>query len=94
MQHQYWVVGAMFGGTDDQLDSFVRRGYWYCYAKTSPDIPAAVKNLFPQIKSGDRIAVKRMLGMGSPTIEIRALGIVKDIDLQERTLIFRNGGST
>jgi hypothetical protein len=24
----YWVVGAMWGGHDDRLETFIRRGYW------------------------------------------------------------------
>lgn len=31
MQPQYWLVGAMFGGSDDNLDTFIKRGYWYCW---------------------------------------------------------------
>ena len=36
-----------------------------------------------QIKPGDRIAIKRMTGPGSPLIEIRALGVVTENDLEE-----------
>ncbi len=79
----YWVVGAMFGGQDDQLDMFVRRGYWYCWDPGDPNIPPEVQARFPQIEVEDRIAVKQLLGRGSPEIEIRALGIVTDIDLTE-----------
>jgi hypothetical protein len=32
------------------------------------------------MQPGDRIAVKRMLGKGSPNIAIRALGIIREID--------------
>jgi hypothetical protein len=81
---QYWVVGAMFGGSEDQLDTFVRRGYWYCWdPRRNAEIPDAVKTRFPQMRIGDRIAVKRLLGTGSKEIEIRALGIVKDVDAAE-----------
>jgi hypothetical protein len=79
----YWVVGAMFGGTDDQLQNFIRRGYWYCWDPRHGEVPAAVQSLFPQIRVGDRIAVKRLLGKGASDIEIRALGIVRDVDLDE-----------
>jgi hypothetical protein len=80
----YWVVGAMFGGTEDQLDSFILRGYWYCWdPKKNTSIPSEVQSRFPQIKVNDRIAVKRMLGRGAKEIEIRALGIVKDVDYNE-----------
>ncbi len=28
---KYWVVGAMWGGKDDVLPQFIKRGYWYCW---------------------------------------------------------------
>lgn len=84
MQPQYWLVGAMFGGSDDNLDTFIKRGYWYCWdPKTSSNVPATVADSFPNIKIGDRLAVKKMLGQGATSIRIRALGIVTDIDFQE-----------
>ena len=84
MKQQYWVVGSMFGGVEDHLSSFIDRGYWYCWdPKVNPDIPTAVQNALPKIRKGDRIAVKKMMGQGSTNIEIRALGIVKDVDLSE-----------
>ena len=74
----------MFGGSDDKLSVFVKRGYWYCWdPKTNPDVPVAVAESFPKIRIGDRLAVKKMLGKGSPSIEVRALGIVSDIDANE-----------
>jgi hypothetical protein len=84
MEPQYWVVGAMFGGKEDQLESFVRRGYWYCWdPRVNPEIPAAIEDLFPRIRVGDRLAVKKMLGRGSQSIQVRALGIVTDVDATE-----------
>ena len=84
MQEQYWVVGAMFGGRDDMLPEFERRGYWYCWdPKDNPEIPANVAELFPKIRVGDRLAVKKMLGQGSSSIQVLALGIVTDTDLEE-----------
>ncbi len=81
---QYWVVGAMFGGKDDSLDKFIRRGYWYCWdPRFNLTIPPAVAELFPRIEMGDRLAVKKMLGQGSSSMVIRALGVVTDIDLEE-----------
>ncbi len=81
---QYWVVGAMFSGSDDQLSSFSLRGYWYCWDPSrNAEIPSAVKSRFLQIRAKDRIAVKRLLGVGSAEIEVRALGIVKDVDQVE-----------
>ncbi len=88
---QYWVVGAMWGGTDDVLDQFIRRGYWYCWdigeesdaTNTTGNSVATQRERFRQIKRGDRIAVKRMLGQGAQDMEVRALGIVRDVDFKE-----------
>lgn len=79
----YWVVGAMFGGHEDQYDRFIRRGYWYCWEPGQSNIPAETHSRFEQIRTGDRIAIKRLLGRGSTEIEIRALGVVTDVDLDE-----------
>lgn len=27
----YWIVGSKFGGTDEVIDVFIHRGYWYCW---------------------------------------------------------------
>lgn len=91
MQPNYWVVGAMWGGNDDVLDTFIERGYWYCWdigeknmaGSDAGNSVAAQRDRFRQIKKGDRIAVKKMLGRGAKEIEVRALGIVKDVDSDE-----------
>ncbi len=65
----YWIVGAMFGGDDDNLDDFLIRGYWYCWDRNTPhNIPSggqgnsveAQQSRLLQIKAGDRIAVKKI----------------------------------
>lgn len=38
------------------------------------------------IKTGDRIAIKKMLGQGADKIQIRAIGIIKEIDPDDRTI--------
>jgi len=78
---QYWVVGAMWGGYDDQSDVFLRRGYWFLGYDDSDQPDQAARRA--QIQPGDRIAIKRMLGQGSPNIEIRAIGIVREIDTDD-----------
>ncbi|WP_313057766.1 hypothetical protein [Stutzerimonas nitrititolerans] len=86
MDARYWIVGAMFGGCRDQLDTFIKRGYWYCWdphKARDNEIPEQTIALFKQIQRGDRLAVKKMLGRGSPSMEVRALGIVTDIDQDE-----------
>jgi len=80
----------MFGGKDDKLDELIRRGCWYCWDPWyNMKIPAEVENRFPQVQVGDRIAVKRMLGQGATEIEIRALGIVTDVDQEEWRIYVR-----
>ncbi len=91
MNNNYWIVGAMFGGKEDVLNDFLKRGYWYCWdIKTDRDDSPRIGNSigaqqdrFLQIKKGDRIAVKKILSMVSQEMEIRAIGIVKDIDINE-----------
>ena len=78
----YWVVGAMWGGQEDQSEKFIRRGYWFL-GWDEADQPAQAI-LRDQIKPGDRIAIKRMLGQGSKYIAIRALGEVKEIDEEDK----------
>ena len=75
---QYWVVGAMYGGRDDQAPKFLRRGYWELgwEDKDAPD-QAERRDL---IRPGDGIAIKRMMGKGAKTIKVTTLGIVTDID--------------
>jgi hypothetical protein len=78
----YWVVGAMWGGHDDQKDTFIRRGYWEL-GWEDQDQPAQAARR-DQIQPGDRIAVKRMLGQGATEIEIRALGVVREVDPKDK----------
>lgn len=50
--HSYWFVGAMYGGTDDQLPRFLRDGIWENgYVDKYVDLVKA-------IQPGDRIAIK------------------------------------
>ena len=74
----YWVVGATWGGIEDQSDKFIRRGYWFL-GWSDADQPAQAKRR-DQMQPGDRIAIKRMCGQASKNIAIRALGIIKEID--------------
>lgn len=78
---KYWIVGATWGSGNDQIDTFLRRGYWQLGYDNDEAPDQATRR--DQIRSGDRIAVKRMLGQGSPDIEIRAIGIVKEVDSKE-----------
>ncbi len=78
----YWVVGAMWGGQDDQAEKFIRRGYWFL--GWSDDEQPLHAKLRDQMQSGDRIAIKRMLGKGSPNIAVHALGVITEIDENDR----------
>jgi hypothetical protein len=83
----YWVVGAMLGGHDDQYDIFIRRGYRFLgWSNQQQPAQAALRD---QIQPGDRIAIKRMLGKGSSNIEIRAIGIVEEIDPSDKRIYIR-----
>lgn len=74
----YWVVGATIGG-QDQHEVFVRRGHWFMVNERPEETEK--RN---QITTGDRIAIKRMIGHAAPDIEIRSLGVVTDNDLEEQ----------
>lgn len=78
---QYWLVGAMWKGKHDMLPSFLAGGYWYL--GYTPEQDEGQNALRDQMAIGDRIAVKKMLGQGSSNIEIRAIGIIKHIDIED-----------
>lgn len=82
MSKKYWVVGAMWGGQEDQSEKFIRRGYWFLGWSDSEQPGQA--ELRDQMKPEDRIAIKRMLGRGSPNIAVRALGVIKEIDEEDK----------
>lgn len=81
---KYWIVGAMWEGLDDQSDVFLRRGYWFLGWDDAEQPDQAGRR--DQIRPDDRIAIKRMLGQGEPNIEIRAIGIVREIDQQDNRI--------
>ncbi|WP_188035984.1 hypothetical protein [Pseudomonas sp. EZ-C24] len=88
----YWVVGAMFGGSEDQLPKFIERGYWYCWDPEKVrkrEIPVKAQRLFPMIKPGDRIAVKKLQGQGASKMSVRALGEVTAVDHDEWRIYVR-----
>jgi hypothetical protein len=78
----YWVVGAMYSGHDDQAPKFIRRGYWVL-GYSDADAPDQAKRR-DLIKAGDRIAIKRMMGQGSTEIRITALGVVTEVDEEDK----------
>jgi hypothetical protein len=84
---KYWVVGATWGSENDQTELFLRRGYWQL-GWDDEDAPDQA-NRRDQIKVDDRIAIKRMLGQGAIEIEIRAIGVVIDIDGDDKTIYIK-----
>ncbi len=76
---QYWVVGAMWGGREDQYEEFVQKGYWLLGWEDA-DQPQFTRRR-NRIRPGDRIAIKKI--STHPNIEIRAIGTVKRIDPED-----------
>ena len=49
MGSQYWVVGAMFGGSDDYLKVFSKQGLLVLLgSQINYEIPPTVTDLFPK----------------------------------------------
>src|SRR5690606_25719432 len=61
----------------DDLQNFIQGGYWefMCSDTAMSGLPhVALRN---QMKCGDRIAIKKMLGYGATKMHILALGILR-----------------
>jgi hypothetical protein len=86
--NQYWIVGAMWGGQNDQAPTFIRRGYWFL-GWSDEDTPPDQARRRDNIRVGDRIAIKRMMGQGSSQIRIIALGIVTEVDAEDQCIYVR-----
>jgi hypothetical protein len=84
---QYWVVGAMWGGRDDQFEVFIRDGYWLL-GWDDEDQPIQTRRR-DQIQPGDRIAIKKRSISNKSNIEIRAIGFVTGIDPQNHRVYIR-----
>ena len=82
---QYWVVGASWGGREDKYEEFIREGYWLL--GWADDEKPGLAALRDRIQPGDHIAIKKI--STHPTIEIRALGIVKRIDPEDHRVYVR-----
>ncbi|MBT3193122.1 MAG: hypothetical protein HN341_11260 [Verrucomicrobia bacterium] len=77
----YWVVGASWGGVDHQDQSFIEKGIWMLGWEEGKQPSRASK-----MKSGDRIAIKRMKGRKTG-IRIFHLGIIKGVILETSKVI-------
>jgi hypothetical protein len=84
-EQKYFVVGATWNGWEDQRDKFFRRGCWLL--GWPEDEKPVLDNRRDQMHGGDRIAIKKMNGKGADTITIRALGIIKEIDEDNRVYV-------
>lgn len=77
-EKQYWVVGASWSGREDQAPAFVRRGHWFLGYEDDEAPDQAQRR--DQIRTGDRIAIKKMMGQGASRVRVTAIGIVKEVD--------------
>lgn len=78
----YWVVGASWGGHDHQDKRFTDEGFWMLGWEegTQPEKAS-------HMKSGDRIAIKRMKGKGQVGIRIFHIGIIKGVILDNNRIV-------
>ena len=79
---QYWVVGASWGGHDDQADRFIENSVWMLGWEEG-----AQPELAKDIKIGDRIAIKKMKGRGQSEIRIQHIGVVKGVLLDISNIV-------
>ena len=79
---KYWVVGASWGGVEHQDKRFVEEGFWMLGWEEGRQPERA-----SEMKSGDRIAIKRMKGKGQTGIRIFHLGIIKGVILDTNKVI-------
>lgn len=80
---QYWIVGATLHG-HSATKTFVNRGYWQLGKDSKPKRDVLYRERFAQIKPDDRLAIKSLRGKGTGMMTIRSIGIVKEIDNDER----------
>jgi hypothetical protein len=83
---RYWVVGASWGGREDQYEQFIRGGYWLLGWSDDEQPSQAARR--DRIRPGDRIAIKKRT-RDKTKIEIRALGVVRRIDPEDRRVHVR-----
>jgi len=71
---RYWLVGASWGGVEHQDERFVQDGFWMLGWEQGHQPERAA-----EIASGDRIAIKRMMGQGQSSLRIMHIGIVRGV---------------
>jgi hypothetical protein len=77
IMHNYWIVGANVQDTD-MAGPFIEGGFWFA------DQVSAQGNI-NEVKVGDCLVIKR--GFAVADIEIKAIGIIKDIKSFESDLL-------
>jgi len=85
-KRKYWLLGATWDG-NDMLPTFLKRKYWEM-GYDDEDQPGFAR-LRNQMKTGDRVAIKKMNGPRHSTINIRALGTVVDVDPDEQRVYIK-----
>ena len=80
--YNYWIVGASWRGVEHQDEKFVKQGIWMLGWEEGNQPQKA-----SEMKSGDRIAIKRMKGKGQTGIKIYHLGIIKGVILETNKII-------
>ncbi len=80
---KYWVVEASWGKTECNHDRVLSRGYWYITCTKEEMIKFT--NQKEPIQIGDKIAV-RDKNATSSMIKIKAIGVVKEINLETNTI--------
>ena len=81
---KYFLVGATWN-RESMYDDFIKKGVWKSGWGSDDD---HYREIMEQAQVGDRIAIKKGLGQGKSDIQIRAIGIIKAIDLDEEYCTF------
>lgn len=87
MAWKFWLVAASWeeaGVYHDCSDDFIDKGMWRLWYGAGEVV--RYDNRLAQVAVGDRIAIKAMNGRGQTDITIKAIGIVKGIDIDTRTV--------
>ncbi len=78
-QIRYFLGGANWDG-ENLYPEFIEKGIWRSGWGSEDD---QYLHIIKEVKKGDRIAIKKGMGQTDSRIQIRALGIVKAVDLEE-----------
>ena len=85
MAWKFWLVAASYedGGVyHDCSEDFIQKGKWQLFYEEGAVV--RYDNRLAKIDVGDRIAIKAMNGRAQTDITIKAIGIVKGVDVDLR----------